>query len=118
MPITLQGVRESSCKTGNEQSWQEFLGSPVVPFYPFSFWVPLKPNSRNKGTLIIKGLLGNLDFVRVEKACVLVNPGAVDGVWLTPTPQTPYAEANMFGCFRKIVLGLWGLLVSSPLEST
>ena len=37
------------------------LGSPVVPFYPFSFWVPLlKPNSRKKGTLIIKGLLGNL----------------------------------------------------------
>ena len=36
-------------------------GSPVVPFYPFSFWVPLlKPNSRKKGTLIIKGLLGNL----------------------------------------------------------
>ena len=30
-------------------------------FYPFSFWVPLlKPNSRKKGTLIIKGLLGNL----------------------------------------------------------
>ena len=36
------------------------LGSPVVPFYPFSFWVPLlKPNSRKKGTLI-KGLLGKL----------------------------------------------------------
>ena len=34
---------------------------PSVPFYPFSFWVPLlKPNSRKKGTLIIKGLLGNL----------------------------------------------------------
>ena len=40
-----------------------FLGAPVVPFYPFSFWVPLlKPNSRKKGTLIIKGLLGNLGF--------------------------------------------------------
>ena len=38
------------------------LGAPVVPFYPFSFWVPLlKPNSRTKGTLIIKGPLGNLD---------------------------------------------------------
>ena len=37
------------------------LGSPVVPFYPFSFWAPLlKPNSRKKATLIIKGLLGNL----------------------------------------------------------
>ena len=37
------------------------IGAPVVPFYPFSFWVPLlKPNSRKKGTLIIKGLLGNL----------------------------------------------------------
>ena len=40
---------------------RERLGSPVVPFYPFSFWVPLlKPNSRKKGTLIIKGLLGNI----------------------------------------------------------
>ena len=39
------------------------LGSPVVPFYPVSFWVPLlKPNSRKKGALIIKGLLGNLDY--------------------------------------------------------
>ena len=37
------------------------LGSPVVPFYPFSFWAPLlKPNRRKKGALIIKGLLGNL----------------------------------------------------------
>ena len=36
------------------------LGSPVVPFCPF-FWVPLlKPSSRKRGTLIIKGLLGNL----------------------------------------------------------
>ena len=40
----------------------EGLGAPVVPFYPFSFWVPLlKPNSRKKGTLIMKGLLGNLE---------------------------------------------------------
>ena len=38
------------------------VGSPVVPFCPFSFWVPLfTPSSRNKGTLIIRGLLGNLD---------------------------------------------------------
>ena len=30
-------------------------------FYPFFWGVPLlKPNSRKKGTLIIKGLLGNL----------------------------------------------------------
>ena len=29
------------------------LGSPVVPFYPFSFWVPIsKPNREKKGTLI------------------------------------------------------------------
>ena len=42
------------------------LGSPVVPFYPFSFWVPLlKPNSRKKGTLIIRGLLGNLDYMGI-----------------------------------------------------
>ena len=43
------------------------LGSPVVPFYPISFWVRLlKPNSRKKGTLIIKGLLGNLVAVGVK----------------------------------------------------
>ena len=38
-----------------------FLGSPVVPFSPFCYGVSLlKPNSSKKGTLIIKGLLGNL----------------------------------------------------------
>ena len=38
-----------------------FLGSPVVPFCPFCLGVSLlKPNMRKKGTLIIKGLLGNL----------------------------------------------------------
>ena len=37
------------------------LGSLVVPFCPFPFWVPLsKPDSGKKGTLTIKGLLGNL----------------------------------------------------------
>ena len=36
-------------------------------FRPFSFWVPLlKPNSRTKGTLIIKGLLGNQEFVPLK----------------------------------------------------
>ena len=41
----------------------DLLGSPVVPFYPFSFWAPLeKPNSRKKATLIIKGLLGYLVY--------------------------------------------------------
>ena len=38
------------------------LGAPVVPFYPFSFWVPLvNPNSRKKGTLYYSGPLGNLE---------------------------------------------------------
>ena len=38
-----------------------FLGSGVVPFCPFYFGVHLlKPNTRKKGTLIIKGLLRNL----------------------------------------------------------
>ena len=32
----------------------------------FSFWVPLlKPNSRKKGALIIKGLLGNLVYIYI-----------------------------------------------------
>ena len=45
-------------------TWFQFLGSPVVPFCLFSFWVPLlKPNSRKKGTLIFKGSLENLDFI-------------------------------------------------------
>ena len=52
------------------------LGAPVVPFYPFSFWLPLlKPNSRKKGTLIIKGLLGSL--VRVPLRSPLRVPLAV-----------------------------------------
>ena len=39
-----------------------FLGTPLVPFFPFYIGVfLLKLNSRKKGTLIIiKGLLGNL----------------------------------------------------------
>ena len=51
---------DSGCSVGAFMG----LGSPVVLFYPFCFWVPLlKPNSRKKGTLIIKGLLGNLGGV-------------------------------------------------------
>ena len=38
----------------------EHLCSPVVPFYPFFGFPYQKPNSRKKGTLIIKRLLGNL----------------------------------------------------------
>ena len=48
------------------------LGSPVVPFCPFSLGLPLlKPNSRKKGTLIIKGLLGNLEL---QGEVVLLRP--------------------------------------------
>ena len=42
---------------------RSFLGTPVVPFYPFCLGVSLlKQSSRKKGTLIIWGLLGNLVF--------------------------------------------------------
>ena len=53
------------------------LGSPVVPFCPFSFWVCLlKPNSRKKGTLIIKELLGDLeDYSRHVAAKALRTSG-------------------------------------------
>ena len=38
-----------------------YLGTPVVPFFPFYFGVSLlELNSRKEGTLIIHGLLGNL----------------------------------------------------------
>ena len=56
------------------------LGSPVVPFYPVSFWVPLlKPNSRKKGALIIKGLLGNLDYS--VKAWIITSMGPSGSFW-------------------------------------
>ena len=66
---------------------ETFLGSPVVPFYPFSFWVPLlKPNSKKKGTLIVKGLLGNLVLevfkkppLKRPKKCSLKGPFGVLG---------------------------------------
>ena len=46
------------------------LGNPVVPFYPFYLGVSLlKLNSRKKGTLIIKGLLGNLEMNRGSQSC-------------------------------------------------
>ena len=39
-----------------------------VPFCPFYFRVPLlKPTSRKKGTLIMKGLLRNLDLDSLKK---------------------------------------------------
>ena len=61
------------------------LGSPVVPFYPFSFWVPfLKPNSRKKGTLIIKGLLGNLVVM----------------VFMTPEAEYPVLRVPSFSSSR------------------
>ena len=44
------------------------LGSPVVPFSPFCYGVSLlKPNSSKKGTFIIKGLLGNLVRLIVQR---------------------------------------------------
>ena len=50
-------------------SSQSFLGSLIrlglrvkVPFCTFSVWAPfLKPNSRNKDTLVIGGYRGNLE---------------------------------------------------------
>ena len=40
-----------------------FQGTPVVRFFPFCFWGSLfKLTIRKKGTLIIKGLMGNLVF--------------------------------------------------------
>ena len=39
---------------------EENLGSPGTLFALFSYWVLLlKPNGREKGALIVKGLLGN-----------------------------------------------------------
>ena len=44
---------------------EERLGTPVVPFFLFYSRVSsLKLNMRKKGTLIIKGLLGNLVGIR------------------------------------------------------
>ena len=62
------------------------LGSPVVPFGPFSFWAPLlKPNSRKKGTLTIKGLLGNL-VTRPQAVLLLLLVSILAGVdaWAKP----------------------------------
>ena len=40
---------------------KNFLGTPVVPFCPFYLGFSLlKLNSGKKGTLVLKGLLGNL----------------------------------------------------------
>ena len=60
------------------------LGYRVVPFCPFSCWVPLlNPSRREKGILIIQGLLENLDRgakvcgpqvldMRLPKGCIVV----------------------------------------------
>ena len=66
MPAGVQGKRRSSrdierATAGAAAPGFLFLGSPVVPMFPFLFGVSLlKLNIRKKGTLIIKGLLGNL----------------------------------------------------------
>ena len=70
----------------NYSSQDSFSRFPSVPFYPFSFWVPLlKPNSRKKGTLIIKGLLGNLVIL------LLCRTGALKAVFyiLPGSPKYP-----------------------------
>ena len=71
-----------------------FLGSPVVPFYFFFGGVPLlKPNSRKKGTLIIKGLLGNLVFgllYGLDKGlCVTIGIVAIFVSLLVPRSHDP-----------------------------
>ena len=44
-----------------------YLGSPVAPFCPLSFWGPLlNQNSRTKNTLIITGLLEEPRYVYTE----------------------------------------------------
>ena len=54
---------EAAVSGGHAQvvALQQKLGSPVVPFGPFYLGFSLlKPNIRKKGTLMIKGSLGNL----------------------------------------------------------
>ena len=54
------------------------IGSPVVSFFPFYLGVSLlKLNSRKKGTLIFKGLPGNLE---VQYSLEL--QGGVARVWV------------------------------------
>ena len=80
MPPYISAIRIPVCR------FVQCLGSPVVPFYPFSCWVPvLKPDSRKKGTLIIKGLLGNLG-VRSPQA---PDPGASPSLCIEMLKKAP-----------------------------
>ena len=58
---------------GHVSYCQYQLGTPVVHFFLFYFGVYfLKLNVRKRGTLMIKGLLGNLDSATLgfpDKAC-------------------------------------------------
>ena len=48
---------------------------PSSTLLPFFFWGSLiKPNSKKKGTLIIKGLLGNLVGVRIRGTLGDIDP--------------------------------------------
>ena len=50
-----------------------YLGSPGVPFCPFSSWFPLlKPSGRKKGARILKGLLRNLVINEVVSRVTVV----------------------------------------------
>ena len=91
------------------------LGSPVVPFCPFSFWVPLlKPISRKKCTLISKGLLGNLEnltltcsgFLKAGKTiCMLLTSVPWCCVFPRSVPGCTFASLSLLhlhscGCLR------------------
>ena len=90
------------------------LGSPVVPFYPFSFWVPLlKPNSRKKGALIIKGLLGNLVTLHQNPKDKALNPPSTSETnldlalkSLCPHRSTITHPSSAYSLRRDSILGL------------
>ena len=67
------GLRASGRQGVPEGPYTRFPSSTLLPF----FWgVPLlKPNSRKKGTLIIKGLLGNLVYTRGPNSIMVVYMG-------------------------------------------
>ena len=64
-----------------------YLGTPVVPFYPFDFGVSLlQLNIKKQGTLIIMGLLGNL------------------AIEIHPTPRIEHVEEfRIGGCSRALI---------------
>ena len=85
--ILILGTPKVAPNFGETPQVIALLGTPVIPFCPFYFGVSsLKMKSRKRGTLIIHGLLGNLDLLLAAEASGSGLGHEDVSVWTLPKP--------------------------------